>query len=427
MTLPWLAVGWLGVGALTGLARQWPRLRRPIALVAAATLVVLTLLTPTRGTGLEPLGAGPADLSREGAGLLIAALVGLGVCVALSVRLDGVEVVGIGAAGAAAVLVVGARSPLLFGVGALLAATALALRWISAAPGRSTMAAGRVTGAGAAALLGASIFLPLGSQPGPTADAVGMVAGLLSAGLAGTVALVPVGGWAAGAMAELRAPEAAIWLLLLAPAVTLSAVAIPAELPLLARLDIEHTLLVCGLLSAGWAGIQALRARSRVSAGSLPLSAVSLSYRRLALGDLGLVMAAIGTGQPQAGAAALLLVLTHLVAAPVLLHDSRRGLGAPRRLLRLAVSGLPPSPSFWGRLLVLEACAGFGAAVLVAGLVVEGLMTFAGIVAVAWEDAEGERRAGVAEVAAGWAVTLVAVVMAAAPAAATHLIFGTSG
>jgi hypothetical protein len=427
MSLPWLAGSWLAVGALAGLARRWPRLRRPVALLAAAALVALTLLTPIRGIGLRPLTAGPPVLSREAAGLLVASLVALAVCVALSVRLDGAEMAAIAVMGAAAVLVVGARSPLLFAAGALVAVTLLALRWFVSAPGRPALAAGRVAAAAAAALLAASVFLPLGNQQGPSADAAGMVAGLLAAGLAGTVALVPVGGWAAGAMGELRAPEAGAWLLLLAPAIALSAVAIPAELPLVARLDVEHTLLVCGLVSAGWAGIQAIRARSRVGTGSLPVSAVTLSYRRLALGDLGLVMAAIGSGQPQAAAAALLLVLTHLVAAPLLLHDARTGLGAPRHLLRLAVSGLPPAPSFWGRLLVLEACAGFGSVALVAAIMVEGLMTFAGVLAVTWEDAAGESRAGVVEVVAGWAVTLAAVAMAAAPAAATHLVFGSSG
>lgn len=427
MTLPWLAIGWLGVGAIAGLSRRRPRWRRAAAVLALAVLIALTLLTPSQSGGLAPLASGPPTLSREATGLLVAALLALAICLALSTALDGAEVAAIAVMGAAAVLVVGARSPLLFGVGALAAIAVLALRWVGAAPGRSTMATARVASAAGAALVAASVLLPLGGQQGPTADAAGMAAGLLGAGLAGTLALVPVGGWAAGAMGELRAPEAGAWLLLLAPAIALSAVAIPSELPPVAGLGVEHTLLVCGLLSGGWAGIQALRARGQVTSHSLVISPVSLSYRRLALGDLGLVMAAIGTGQPQAAGAALLLVLTHLVAAPVLLHDSRRGLGAPRRLLRLAVSGLPPAPSFWGRLLVLEACAGFGAAVLAACLVVEGLMTFAGVLAVTWDDAEGDRSAGVAEMAAGWAVTLAALALAAAPSAATHLVFGTSG
>ncbi len=335
MTLPWLAVSWLGVGTIAGLSRRWPGWRRPAATLAPAVLVALTLLTPNREALLEPLASGPPVLSREAAGLLVAALVALTICVALGATLDGVEVAAIGVMGSATVLVVGARSPLLFGAGALVAVAVLAVRWITATPGRATMATGRVAGAAAAALLAASILLPLPPQQGPTQDAAGMVGGLLAAGLAGTLALVPVGGWAAGAMGELRASEAGAWLILLAPAIALSAVAIPAELPLVARLDVEHTLLVCGLLSAGWAGIQALRARRGATSGSLRVSAVSLSYRRLALGDLGLVMAAIGTGQPQSAGAALLLVLTHLVAAPVLLHELA---ARPRR------SPPPPPP-----------------------------------------------------------------------------------
>jgi formate hydrogenlyase subunit 3/multisubunit Na+/H+ antiporter MnhD subunit len=204
-------------------------------------------------------------------------------------------------------------------------------------------------------------------------------------------------------------------MLLLAPAVLISAFAMPGALPLVARLAFQHTVLACGLISAVWAGVQTLRAGP------------ATRYGRLALGDLGLVAAAIGTGEPAALGGGLVLILTHLVVGPLLLQPRRSGLGPPRRLAWLALCGLPPSPAFWGRFLVLEACTAFGATAEVACLVAGGLVTVAAVLAVARGDqpAGGEPAPG-HRVVAAWVVAMLALAIGLLPMGAVHLVFGPS-
>ena len=255
MSAAWLAGAWAGVGLAAGI---WGgRQRRAAALLAPLLLLGLTLGASLSGTGPLPLAGGPLALPREGAGLLAAAALALWVCLLLADRLDGRELLGIGAVGGAVVLILSSGSPLLYGVSALLGVAALTVRWVTSAPSRATLAAGRVAGTGAAALVAASIVLsPVSADAEP-----GLVGGLLVVGVLALAAVVPLGGWAAGAVGLLRAPEIAIWLLLLAPAVLLGAFSIPAALPLIGRLDFDHTLLACGLISALWGGAQTLRAR----------------------------------------------------------------------------------------------------------------------------------------------------------------------
>jgi len=406
MNAAWLAAAWLAVGVVGGLAGA--RARRPVALVVPLLLVVLSLLATRGGLRPDQLAGGRLSLPREAAGLLSAGAAALWLCLLLAERLDGLEVVTMGAIGAAVVLLLSTGSPLLFAVATMLAVAALSLRWISAAPTRATLAAGRVAGVGAAALVAASVLLPATS---PDAQP-GLVGGLLAVGVLALAAVVPLGGWAAGSLAELRAPEIAVWLLLIAPAILLSAFSIPADLPLLASLAFQHTILACGLIGALWAGLQSLR------------TGRSTRYGRLALGDLSLIAAGIGTGEPVALGGGLLLILTHLVAAPLLLQPARPGLGPPRRLVWLAVSGLPPSPSFWGRFLVLEACVAFSDAVAAACLVAGGLLTLAAVLAVAHEETGEGAPAAHRRIAAAWALAAVALAVGLLPMGAVHLVFG---
>ncbi|MGP8162139.1 MAG: acyl-CoA dehydrogenase family protein [Candidatus Dormibacteria bacterium] len=220
--------------------------------------------------------------------------------------------------------------------------------------------------------------------------------------------------WASGALAELSAPEIATWLLLLAPAVLLSAFSIPGKLPLLASLAFQHTILTCGLIGAVWSGIASLRAGP------------ATRYGRVALCDLALVAAGVGTGEPSAVAGALVLILTHLVAAPILLQSPRQGLGSPRRLVWLALCGLPPSPAFWGRFLILEACVAFGYATAVPCVVAGGLVTVAAVVTVARGEPGSGAPAPHHRVVAAWVVALVVLAVGLLPVSAVHLVFGPS-
>jgi hypothetical protein len=423
----WLAGTWLGVGLAASLAVRRPRLRAAVVLAVPLLLLIATLLASPDSGAPAPLAGAPPSLSRVGQGVLVAAAAALWLCLLLTERVGGTEVLGFAAAGAAVALMLGARSPLLFGVAALLAVAALALSWIQAAPGRGTLAAGRVAGTGAAALVGAAVFLPASGQGDAGVAVAAMASGLLAAGVVAILALVPLGGWAAGAMGTLRAADAAVWLLLLAPAVLVSSLGLPSGLPLAARLALEHTLLACGLLSALWAGALAIRvgALSRPSTDcAVTVTPSALRYRRLALGDLALAAAAIGTGQPEATPAVLLLIATHLLAGPLLLQGPRAGLDLPRRGLWLALCGIPPSPSFWGRFLVLQACAGFGGPSAIPCVVAQGLMTLAAILAIARGEGAAAVRARPHQIAAAWALAAAAVVIAVVPLDAIRVVFG---
>lgn len=406
MNATWLAVAWAGIGVVAGLGPA--RLRRPVALIAPLALVVLSLLTVRGGARPEELGGGGLVLPREAAGLLSASAAALWLCLLLVDRLDGRELIGIGTVGGAAVLLLSTGSPLLFGVAAVLAVAALSLRWLTVAPGRASLAAARVAGTGAAALIAVSLLLPAVSSGGQP----GMVGGLLVVGVLALAAVAPLGGWAAGALVDVPAPDFATWLVLLAPTVLLCAFSIPAALPLLGRLAFQHTILACGLISAVWSSLMSLRARP------------ATRYGRVAIADLGLVAAGVGTGEAAAVAGGLVLILTHLVAAPVLLQRPRPGLGPPRRLVWLAICGLPPSPAFWGRFLILQACIAFSFSVAAACVVAGGLVTVTAVLTVAQGEAVEGARAAHHKVAVAWVIAAVALAVGVLPMGAVHLVFG---
>src|SRR5437899_11439067 len=172
----------------------------------------------------------------------------------------------------------GATVAVVWGLAMAVAVGAVTVRWISAAPGRTTLAAGRVAGLGAAALLGGATFLPVA---GAAVDARRALTGaLLAGGVAAIVALVPVGGWAAAAFGNVRGPDLAAWALLVAPALLLSVGVLLPGLPAPARDPLANVLLVLGLMSAIFGGVQALTG----PAGS--------RYGRVLVADLALAAAA---------------------------------------------------------------------------------------------------------------------------------------
>jgi hypothetical protein len=410
----WLATVWLVGGTAAGLISRRLGGRRAVGAIAVLLLAGASLLTLRAGAGRSPLIDTGPYLSREAGGLLAAAAAALALCLLLAERVDGLEVVGVGAVGAAVVLVVSTTSPLLYGVAALLAVMALSLRWMASAPGPATLAAARVAGVGAASLIAASVFLPVSSQEVPTRAGPALVGGLLVTGVITLVALVPVGGWVAGAVARLRAVDIATWQFLIAPAMLITAALIPTSLPGSGRLAFRDTILVAGLLSAIWAGVQSLR------------PGVPSRYGRLAAGDLALVAAAIGTGQAVAVTGGLLLIVTHLVAGPVLLQPPAAGLETPRRLLWWAVSGLPPSPAFWGRLLILRACAGIGGPTLIPCVAACGLLALAAVLVVARGEGEGGAPTVPVRAVLAWGLCGLALAAGLMPLVAVHAVFGAA-
>ena len=76
----------------------------------------------------------------------------------LAPTIEGPELLTVGLVGAATIVAVTATNPVVWALGLVGAVGVLALRWIAVAPGRATLAAGRVAVGGSAALLAAAPF-----------------------------------------------------------------------------------------------------------------------------------------------------------------------------------------------------------------------------------------------------------------------------
>lgn len=412
-----LALLWLGAGAAAVAARAVLRPRRALAAAPLAGGLV-SLLAASAVTWPGPAAStsygGTLILGRPGLGLLVVAGVAVAVTLVLAPGVAGGEVGVACLVGAAAVIILSATVPVVWGTACALAVGAIAVRWIAASPDRGTLAMGRVAGTGGAALLAAATFLPadLGA-----ADARPLVAGaLLAAGVGALLALLPVGGWAPAAVVAVRGSDLALWTLLLAPAVLLSAGATLPALPSAAGDAFATDLLVLALVSGVFAGVQAVRATP------------AARYGRLWIGDLALAAAGVASfHEPTGRLGGGLLVLAHMACGPVLLHPPRPGLERPHRAAWLTLAGVPPAAGFWGRLLVLESLAATSALVLAVGLVVVGLVTVASMRALlATDQPAAGRPAGPAVRALGWAVSLAALGLGFAPAAIAERVFGTS-
>jgi hypothetical protein len=412
-------LGLAGIWVAAGIAAVLllpPLRRRRLAWAAPALAGLAGLATTSVGSWPGPAGS-PAfgasvALGRPGLGLLVAAGIALAGTMALAPRLDGGEVLPACVAAAAVTVAMAATVAVVWSLGVAVAIGAVTVRWIAVAPGRSTLAAGRVAGLGAAALLGGATFLPVA---GAAVDArTALTGALLAGGVAAIVALVPLGGWAAAAVGAVRGADLAPWALLVAPSLLLSVGVLLPGLPAPARSPFANVLLVLGLASALFGGAQALT------------GSASTRYGRLLIADLALAAAALGSGHQPGRLGGWVLILAHLCAAPLLLHPPRGGTVRQRQLTWLALSGLPPSPAFWGRFLVLEALAATSGVALTAGLLAgTGLVAAAVRSLVEPPPPEAEAPAATPGLQAlAWAAAFAAVAVGFAPAAIAARIFG---
>ena len=409
-----VAAVWAGTGIAGGALLPPLRLRRLGILVPIAGLAVV--LTVSLSSGAVPGSAPPATLGldRVSQGLIAAAAGSLVATLLLSPSIEAAQLRTVGLASAAVVVALASGNAIVWSVALVGSLCVLALRWISTSPGRATFTAGRVAVPGAAALLGAAPFLPVagvltGARPV-------LASGLLACGIAAIAGLLPLGGWTIGALTTVAAADSAVWVVLLAPAVLLSALRLEPVLPPLALSYFEGILTVLGLVSALWQGISAHRLAGRAR------------YVRVLLADVALAATAIGTGHAaQALPALLLLAVTHMATSPLLLQDAEvRPRARPETWLLLC--GLPPGPSFWGRFAVVEALSQSSFWGVVVALVVMALLFVAALMASMRRDearpAEplGLRR--LTSEGAAWAAFGGGLVAGLAPGAALTLIFG---
>lgn len=409
-----VAAVWAGAGIAGGALLPQLRLRRLGVLVPLAGLAVV--LPVSLASATVPGSAAPAalGLDRVSQGLIAAAAGSLAATLLLTPSIDAAQLRTIGLTAAAVVVALASGNAIVWSVALVGGLCVLALRWIATTPGRATFTAGRVAVPGAAALLAAAPFLPVvgvltGARPV-------LASGLLACGIAAIAGLLPLGGWAIGALTTVAAADSAVWAVLLAPAVLLSALRLEPALPTLALTYFEGILTVLGLASALWHGIIAHRLSGRAR------------YVRLLLADIALAATAIGTGHAaQAMPALLLLAVTHMAVSPVLLQEP----GVWRRVRPvtwLLLCGLPPGPSFWGRFAALEALSLSSFWGMVAALVVMVLLFVAALTAsLRREDgrpAEPMRLRQVTDEGAAWVVFGGGLVAGLVPGAALTLIFG---
>jgi hypothetical protein len=402
----------LGLGAAAVLRRRTARLMALVPLGGAA----LTLLAARSSVLVVPVGGLSAlgGLDRAGQGMLVATGVSMALVIALQPTIDVSVGRTIGLVGAAATLAMASSDPLVTALVLMAAVGTLAMRWISQVPGRATLAAGRVAGGGTAALLAASPLLPLsGFTTGPRPI---LVAALLAAGVASLLAVYPLGGWAAGILSSLRPLEIAPWLVLLVPVVLLLGERIPGAVlgdgvPLF-----EHLLLVLGLGSAVWGGLWAVRGPARAR------------YGRIFMTDVALAVAAVGGARVSpAVTGALIIVLTHLTVAPILLRPAGAGAVWPRRVAWALLSGVPPSPGFWGRFLILEALAAGNIGSTIAAVAAMTAIFIATVMAISTRSVlrppagwQGRLPEGIA-----WLLVAVGIAIGLAPQSFAGFVFGS--
>ena len=411
-----VAAVWAFAGIAAGALLPALRLRRLGVLVPLAGLAVLFFVAPSQTPVPGSEVAGEIGLDRVALGLMAAAAASLAATLLLSPTVEPAQLRTMGLAGAAVVIALGTGSAIVWAVAFVGGLSVLALRWIASAPGRATFASGRAAVPGAAALLGAAPFLPVSdvlTGPRPV-----LVSGLLACGLAALTGLLPLGGWAVGALTSVPAVDSAVWAALVAPAALLAALRLESQLPPLALVYFEGILTVLGLATALWQGINAQRTAGRGR------------YARILLADLGLAAAAAGTGREGLALSALLLLtMTHLSAAPLLLQDAEVRPRA-RRVAWLLVCGLPPAPSFWGRLAVVEALSASSFWGMAAALAVLAMLFVSALLAALRERealpaAETMWQLRVfSRDSLAWCVVAGGVAAGVAPGAALSLVFG---
>ena len=410
----WLCAVWLAsvplIWGAAHLCRSWRMAAPIVAAIGVATVVVIGHPAPLDS---GPLSTGTLSLAlgRPAEGLLVAIAAAVALCLLTDNVVDAGTVVTLAIVGAASTLLLSATSPEVWGSAALVAVAAISLRWVIASPGRTTLAAGRIACLGAAILMATAPFVPVPtSATGPWPILVG---GLLAVGAGCLLPLLPLSGWVVGGSRRVSATDLSAWALLLTPALLVTLTSIPAELPDAARVHFTGVLLTVGLLSAIWNGAQTLLARSD-----------RRPYTRVLLGDVGLAAAAIGTAQTGVNAAVLLLILLHLAVGPALLSPARQGLRHARAVAWLAVSGVPLSPAFWGRLLVMSVCAATSMAALVTATIAAVLLSLGALRWTLRAENPLDERADLIAIGSSWVAAAAAVALGIFPHIATQFVFG---
>jgi hypothetical protein len=407
------AAVWLALGLLASalLRRRTARMVAFVPLVGAG----LTLLVARSSTAAVPLGGLGAisGLDRAGQGVLVATGISMTLVILLQPSIDVSIGRTIGIVGAAATIAMASSDPLVTALALTVAVATLVLRWIGQSPGRATLAAGRVTGTGTAALVAASPLLPLaGFTTGARPIVVGV---LLATGVAALLAVYPLGGWAAGIIGSLRPLDVAPWLILLVPVVLLIGERIPGGVLGDGSAVFEHVLLVVGLGSAVWGGIWAVRGPA------------AIRYGRVFMADIALCIAAVeGAPVSPALSGALIILVTHLTLAPILLRSEEAGLLWPRRVAWALLSGVPPAPSFWGRFLLLEALAAGNVGSTIAAVIAIGAIFIAAVLACSTrarlKSASGWRHR-LPDLTA-WLLVAVGIAIGLAPHSLSAYVFG---
>jgi hypothetical protein len=411
MTVVPVALTWAVAGVLGAVLLPRPGRRRLAALVPLAAAVAV-LVWPGAGPDLSAVAApGGLLLGRPAGGVVLVSALAVTVCLLLSPPPDAGSILVIGACGALSSVALATGSPLVWGTCFVGGTALVGIRWLSAAPGRPTLAAGRVATAGASALVAASPFLPVDIDSVlPRAHLAG---GLLAGGIAAGFALFPLGGWVAGGARLVRGAALAPWALLLVPALLLTVQSLPTVLPTDARTTLAAILLPAGAVGATWPALRGL------------MAADGDRYTRVLLADLGLVAMGLGTQQPGARVGSLLLMLTHLCCGPLLLQEPGALPARPRRLAWLALCGAPPTPAFWGRFALLTAlAAAFGGATLLATVpVTAALLVIALRAAMAARRGAGPPPGRAARLAA-WLPPLAALTIGLVPGPALRALLG---
>lgn len=336
-----IALLWLAGGVLSVFLPRSFRLRR-LAFVIPALLgiVTVTQATGTHNAGIFS-GNGDLVLTRGDGGMIALAGVAAAVLILIAPQSTVWDVLFMCVAGAAATLMLSAQSPLLFGAVTLAVIFVISVHWVSIQPERATLAAGRVPAAGAALILAAAAFMPVSPYVNsPRAEFLAAVVILGAITMTGCVF-----GWLHASLSTLPAATSGPWPFFVLPAILLNLMRMPPSFPSDAFILLLHWLLIAGLASAVWNAINSITA------------APEQRYSRVLLADISLFVAAIGTNVPAAQSGALLILICHLMTAPLLLQRPEGPLRRQRIFGWIVMSGLPLLPSFWGRFLVLQGAA----------------------------------------------------------------------
>lgn len=413
MSVTPVAATWVGAGSLALLLLPRLRRRRRLAALVPLAAAAAALLSLGEGTDLSAVAAqGGLALGRPAGGLALLCALATTLCMVIGPPPDPGEIVALAGTGGLSAVAIATGSPLTWGL-CLVAGTALfGIRLVTATPARATLSAARVATLGATVLLAAAPFLPL--DPAAVPPRAHLVGGLLAGGIAALFGLFPLGGWVTGSNRLVRGPALAPWALLLLPALLLSVQTFQVALPSDARSTFGSVLLPAGAIAAGWAAARGLSAGPRDQ------------YLRVLLADLGLVAMGLATPEPAARTGSLLLMLTHLFLGPLLLQDPGRSLARPRRVAWLALSGVPPTPAFWGRFALLSALTGgFGGTPLVVTLPVVGALLVVAVRAAAASPSAGEdAAAGPAGRVAAWIGPLAALTLGIVPGLVLRTVLG---